>query len=801
MPANSTQKNNVKLINISDGSYGLSDRVGGSNKADFFQFELKSRSSLNLSLGGLKKKASAQVFSSKGQIMASSSTTGRSESLGASLEAGIYKIKISCRKSKNSTPYQLKITASPITQHPVGTMLQGGQSTLGTSPLGGIINKPEPEIIDIEPQPISPLPPVVDIPPTIPTIPQPSATGEGVFNGRLFQSVRGTNNLIYNRSSADGMNWNPWQEHGGIAISAPDLEVFNGKLHQSVRGENNLLQTRSSLNGETWSAWVSDGTSTASAPELETFNGKLYQSIRSTNDLILIRSSTDGVNWLAWQDDGGATLSATDLESFNGKLYQSARGVDNRILSRSTSDGLSWSPWREVGGGTLGTPNLEVFNDKLYQSVQGTDNKIYISTTTNGETWTPWQATMGSAVGNIQTSVLNNQIYQMAYRADTSVQLRSSSDGVTWTDWIAQPGSALGDGDWFDAKIRDVGIRSTARSLFSDGTLNRNEMMTIFQDSQDGNTVDATEFTDLKNLVGDSFITMPEYVHNLSNKVVNGDLANRQYKGTSLGNLYGGSSASHLNKLVDKWFLGGDRPISIDPNDSSTIYEYRFASGSLFKNGVDYKDIKQGRLGDCYLLASLAAISVQHSTTIRDMFIDNGDSTYTIRFFKGDGQKDYLTVDRYLPTDSLGTLTYSGIGKVPDGSSIGLWASLAEKAYAQLNESGWLGRGEGSNGVNTYAGIGGGWGPEIYRVFVGGSDSFSTINPGEIATAFNSGKAVALGGFGHVWAMVGYNAVSQKFVLFNPWNSDHLPANPHKEFELTATELTQFGFVGWSASK
>ncbi|MBO1053916.1 MAG: hypothetical protein HEQ25_18520, partial [Dolichospermum sp. DET73] len=57
-----------------------------------------------------------------------------------------------------------------------------------------------------------------------------------VFNNRIYQSVRGTDNGIYNRSSADGTNWTAWQNFGGATLGGPDLEVFNGRLYQTVRG-------------------------------------------------------------------------------------------------------------------------------------------------------------------------------------------------------------------------------------------------------------------------------------------------------------------------------------------------------------------------------------------------------------------------------------------------------------------------------------------------------------------------------------------------------------------------------------
>ena len=116
-------------------------------------------------------------------------------------------------------------------------------------------------------------------------------------------------------------------------------------------------------------------------------------------------------------------------------------------------------------------------------------------------------------------------------------------------------------------------------------------------------------------------------------------------------------------------------------------------------NGPAYTDAEQGDLGDCYLISSLATVAKASPQVIENMFIDNGDGTYTVRFFTPDGTPDYVTVDTMLPS-SGGSPVYEGLGA---GDS--LWLPLAEKAYAQWNQTG----NEGRDGTNTYASIEGGW--------------------------------------------------------------------------------------------
>jgi hypothetical protein len=171
-----------------------------------------------------------------------------------------------------------------------------------------------------------------------------------VFNGRLYQTVRGTDNQIYNRSSADGTNWTAWQNFGGATLGGPDLEVFNGRLYQTVRGTDNQIYNRSSADGTNWTAWQNFGGATLSGPDLEVFNGRLYQTVRGTDNQIYNRSSDNGSNWTSWQNFGGATLADPELKVFNGKLFQAVQGTDDRIYTRDSFNGTNWNGWQERGG-------------------------------------------------------------------------------------------------------------------------------------------------------------------------------------------------------------------------------------------------------------------------------------------------------------------------------------------------------------------------------------------------------------------------------------------------------------------
>jgi hypothetical protein len=229
--------------------------------------------------------------------------------------------------------------------------------------------------------------------------------------------------------------------------------------------------------------------------------------------------------------------------------------------------------------------------------------------------------------------------------------------------------SATSSGDWFVQNLLDTSLISLTSGLAGDGNLSRNDMIAIFRDTEDGNVVDANELTDLRTILANaSRFTMTDPVMVLSNKIANGDPANPR---SGFGNLFAGSTGTQMENLIGKWFLGNDRP-----DLTSTSYSYRYASGSLFQSGVSADDIQQKALGDCYYLATLSSIALEKPSAIQNMFIDNGDDTFTVRFFNN-GVTDYVSVDRYLPTNASGYAVYADWGGAASTSSTNeLWVAL-----------------------------------------------------------------------------------------------------------------------------
>jgi len=304
--------------------------------------------------------------------------------------------------------------------------------------------------------------------------------------------------------------------------------------------------------------------------------------------------------------------------------------------------------------------------------------------------------------------------------------------------------------NWFNENAVDEAFSDLGSRLYQDGTIDRNDTINLLNNVKDENVIDAVELNDIK-----SFKTVidDEVLKALTGYVVDGTPANH-----NVGQLT--SNPVQLDKLVNKWFFGLDRPTA-----GGT---YTFVEGELFKDGINYTDVQQGTVGTCYVLAALGEIADNQPDVISSMFTDNGDNTYTIRWFDWAGNKYYVTVDQYLPTVN-GSLIYAR------GD---LWVSLAEKAYAQLNEFGFSRAGFITSGQNSYIGIDSGY-AYAALTHISGEQSVAFNMTATGATNFwnhkddmvcfisyqNAPNVVS----NHVYIVVGYDEVNKTITLYNPW--------------------------------
>jgi len=318
--------------------------------------------------------------------------------------------------------------------------------------------------------------------------------------------------------------------------------------------------------------------------------------------------------------------------------------------------------------------------------------------------------------------------------------------------------------DWFSQNLLDQQLITLTRNLASDGNLSRQDMLDIFRNVQDDSKVDANEVKDLRTLVGASTrFSMQDPVKWLSTQVANGAFVDM-------------AASNFESSLVGRWFLGTIAPTPVFNGKTLT---YTTVTGNLFGSASEARigDIDQGGLGDCAFLAALGATFGRQfndagntsSSVINSMITDNGDNTYTMRFYQN-GVAEYVTVDRRIAT-SISAKRNDGV----------IWVALVEKAYAQWRE--WR---ENTPGYNLI-----GNGDTLNRPlgFITGQastyvSSSSTNLYSAIETALANGRAVAtarisstdslaIGGHAYSVTNVYTNSSGEKrFVVRNPWGVD-----------------------------
>jgi hypothetical protein len=109
------------------------------------------------------------------------------------------------------------------------------------------------------------------------------------------------------------------------------------------------------------------------------------------------------------------------------------------------------------------------------------------------------------------------------------------------------------------------------------------------------------------------------------------------------------------------------------------------------KDGIELEDIKQGQVGDCYLLSAIANLAENDSDLIQDM-IEEKNNLYIVTFYQN-GIPVKVEVDKKLmilkieKINILGNkeITEEFIGTTPDDD---IWVPIIEKAYAKLMAKG-----------------------------------------------------------------------------------------------------------------
>ncbi|WP_062789047.1 putative Ig domain-containing protein [Aquitalea pelogenes] len=319
-------------------------------------------------------------------------------------------------------------------------------------------------------------------------------------------------------------------------------------------------------------------------------------------------------------------------------------------------------------------------------------------------------------------------------------------------------------------------------------------------------TLSTSQFNDLKTIVTNLNVgeTASSYSQYTLNALVNGNAANSSWTGgaassSSLGNLAVGSSAAQLSNLNGKWLQGTDLPTStVTVSGSTSKITYATSTAPLFgSSGPLASDINQGKLGDCYFLSSIAEVAMKNSGIIRNMITDNGNGSYGVAFHVK-GATEYVTVNNVLQT---------GCNSGPN-----MWATLLEKAYAQLqainvttgnsytgNSFTAIGNGglpeyalesiTGASQITDYSGSGTSWLCRTYNSSLSGTGSQSGLSNATVLSSLKThlaaGDDVVLSSYtwsydaagkvqlvaGHAMSVYGIDAANGYLQIRNPWGS------------------------------
>ena len=367
---------------------------------------------------------------------------------------------------------------------------------------------------------------------------------------------------------------------------------------------------------------------------------------------------------------------------------------------------------------------------------------------------------------------------------------------------------------WVSA-LQNASIAADMAAADVNGTVTYAGIATLLTDldaklASSRTSLTASQLSDLKTIVANlnNGMTTSAYLTSTLNSLVNGNAANAGWTGggstsTALGNLAVGSSATQLSDLIGKWVLGTDLPSSqVNVEGTKFSVSYSASSKPLFgASGPSMSDVNQGYLGDCYLLSGLAEVAGQNSALISSMFTSNGNNTYGVKFYVN-GVAQYVTVNNAL-ADS-GTVFNSGAD---------IWASLAEKAYTQLQSSGVV-TGNSVNSGNSWTTIGNGGAPECaleeitgasqvtdfmasgtswYNITYNSSLSMTGYTINSTATVASTlaydlakGDDLVLSSYtnatdssgritlvaSHAMSVYGFDSVTGEFEIRNPWGSE-----------------------------
>lgn len=246
------------------------------------------------------------------------------------------------------------------------------------------------------------------------------------------------------------------------------------------------------------------------------------------------------------------------------------------------------------------------------------------------------------------------------------------------------------------------------------------------------------------------------------------------------------------------------KPNKVDQRNENSLkyqgaYDKKTKEYDMYEQGegdvdeVDINDVKQGALGDCYLISAIAGVAKDNPSYIKKLITYKEKETFaTVKLYirGSDGKRTAksVKVDFYFPVSGV----KAAFAKAGDGE---LWVMVIEKAYAKLM-GGYDSIGKGGDPAEALAVLTGNeaivkemtnddvqLGTDLASVVVDGKSSVAgTKERGEISNAYdviainpesNDGFKVALsnGNYifcSHAYTVIGVDATAKKVKLRNP---------------------------------
>ncbi|MFA7338804.1 MAG: C2 family cysteine protease [Candidatus Obscuribacterales bacterium] len=208
----------------------------------------------------------------------------------------------------------------------------------------------------------------------------------------------------------------------------------------------------------------------------------------------------------------------------------------------------------------------------------------------------------------------------------------------------------------------------------------------------------------------------------------------------------------------------------------------------LFSDGRPHiEEIRQGKTGDCYFLATIGGLAYHTPQRVIDMITQNSDGSYAVTFPR------HQPIAVPAPTDAE-------IACYSDAGEDGVWLHVCEKAYAIYKNR--KTRKDDTDPLEVV--IHGGSGARMLMFMTGNSCSrYPTKTTSieqlrqELTDALSNHRIVNTGTSGHCLTILGYNPTTDIVTVWNPWGTtgNYSTVNQqmnHGVFSMPLTDLQNY---------